>query len=70
MAEKEYFADDRCIIPDYIKQMSAEELDREIARLEAEAKAEKERNLKQNSWLNPKSALKDQGGFFIRQAIN
>lgn len=49
MAEKEYFADDRCIIPDYIKQMSAEELDREIARLEAEAKAEKERNLKQNS---------------------
>lgn len=49
MAEKEYFIDDRCIIPDHIKQMSVEELDCEIARLEAEAKAEKERNLKQNS---------------------
>ena len=49
MAEKEYFIDDRCIIPDYIKKMSAEELDREIARLEAEAKAEKERILRQNN---------------------
>lgn len=49
MAEKEYFIDDRCIIPDYIKKMSTKELDSEIARLEAEAKAEKERIHKQNS---------------------
>lgn len=41
MNENEYYADDRCIIPDYIKKMSNEELDREIARLEAEAKAKK-----------------------------
>lgn len=41
MSEKEYFIDDRCIIPDDIKKMSIEELDREIARLEAEAKAKK-----------------------------
>lgn len=49
MAEKEYFIDDRCIIPDYIKKMSAEELDREIARLEAEACAKKERIMKQEN---------------------
>jgi len=36
-----YFLDDRVIIPDYIKKMSKEELDKEIARLEAEAKAER-----------------------------
>jgi len=49
MAEKEYFIDDRCIIPDYIKKMSTEELDREIARLEAEAKSKKEKNIRQTS---------------------
>lgn len=46
MAEKEYFIDDRVIIPDHIKNMSVEELDREIARLEAEAAKERDRKLK------------------------
>jgi len=36
MAEKEYFIDDRIIIPDDIKQMSKEELQAEIAKFEAE----------------------------------
>ena len=36
MSKKEYFIDDRVIIPDYIKKMSLDELDREIARLEDE----------------------------------
>ena len=41
MREK-YFADDRPIkIPDHIKNMSKEELDAEIARLEAKARAER-----------------------------
>lgn len=47
MAEKEYFIDDRVIIPDHIKKMSVEELDREIARLEAEAKSKKGRSARQ-----------------------
>lgn len=46
MAEKEYFINDNVVIPYYIKKMSNEELDREIARLEAEAAKEKERILK------------------------
>ena len=37
----EDFLDDRVIIPDYIQRMSNEELDAEIARLEAEAVARK-----------------------------
>ena len=37
----EDFLDDRVIIPDYIQRMSNEELDAEIARLEAEAAARK-----------------------------
>ncbi len=37
--------DDRVIIPDYMKKMSVKELDVEIARLEAEAAAEKRRIL-------------------------
>ena len=41
----EDFLDDRVIIPDYIKNMTEEELDAEIARLEAEAAAEKQRIL-------------------------
>ncbi len=36
MAEKEYIINDNVIIPEYIKKMSCEELDREIARLEKE----------------------------------
>lgn len=37
----EDYLDDRVIIPDYIKVMSDEELDMEIARLEKEAEREK-----------------------------
>lgn len=46
MSEKEYFIDDRVIIPDKIKNMSHEERLAEIARLEKIAKAEKEKILK------------------------
>lgn len=49
MAEKEFFINDNVVIPDYIKKMSIEELDREIARLEAEAAKERERILKKTS---------------------
>ena len=45
MNEKEYFIDDRVIIPDNIMKMSREELDAQIKRLEAEAAAEKQRIL-------------------------
>lgn len=45
MSKKEYFIDDRVIIPDDIKKMSKEELDQEIAKLETQARAEKERIL-------------------------
>lgn len=42
MKEEQYFEDDRGIIPEYIKKMSNEELDSEIARLEQELKAQKQ----------------------------
>lgn len=42
---EEFIVDDRVIIPEYIKRMSLEELDREIARLEQEH-AEKKRREK------------------------
>lgn len=38
-----FFADDRVIIPDYIKKMSLEELEREIAKLEKEHEERKRR---------------------------
>lgn len=41
MKHEEYFADDRCIIPDDIKRMSKEELEAEIAKLEAEIRERK-----------------------------
>lgn len=41
MAEQQYFADDRGIIPDYIKKMSPEQLRDEITRLEQEIKDKK-----------------------------
>ncbi len=41
----EDFLDDRVIIPNYIKRLSNKELNAEIARLEAEAAAEKRRIL-------------------------
>lgn len=37
MSEKEFFIDDRVIIPEDIKKMSREELDKEIKHLEMEA---------------------------------
>ena len=37
--------DDRVIIPDYMKKMSIKELDAEIARLEAEAAAERKHKI-------------------------
>lgn len=49
MADKKYFIDDNVVIPDYIKKMSREELDTEIARLEAEAAKEKERIMKEKA---------------------
>ena len=42
MAENKYFIDDRIIIPDDIKKMSAEELEAAIAQLERELKIKKE----------------------------
>ena len=47
MSEKEYFIDDRVIIPDNIKNMTKMELEAEIAKFEAEAAAEKQRILRQ-----------------------
>lgn len=46
MAEKEFFIDDRVIIPEKIKKMTKEERRAEIKKLEAEAAAEKQRILK------------------------
>lgn len=37
------YRDDAAVVPESVKKMSLEELDAEIARLEAEARAEKER---------------------------
>lgn len=42
MAEKEYFIDDRVIIPDYIKNMTKEELEAAIRQLEEELQNKKE----------------------------
>lgn len=42
MSEIKYYIDDRFEVPEHIKQMSHEERQKEIARLEAEA-AEKKR---------------------------
>ncbi len=39
----EDYLDDNVVIPEYIKNMSVEEIESEIARLEAEAAKEKER---------------------------
>lgn len=44
---KDYFEDDRVIIPEDIQKMSKEERRIEIARLEAEARKEKELKKKQ-----------------------
>ena len=47
MKKDEYFAYDILEIPEYIKKMTEEELDAEIARLEAEI-AEEKRNCSQH----------------------
>ena len=49
MAEKEYFIDDRVIIPDWVKKMTPEERRAEIARLESEAANKKQEILKQRA---------------------
>lgn len=36
MAEKEYFEDDRMIVPEWINKLTPDELDAEIERLEKE----------------------------------
>ena len=41
--QEEFIIDDRVIIPDYIKKMSREELEREIAKLENEHLEKKRR---------------------------
>lgn len=41
--EEKYFADDRFIIPDEIKQMTSEERQKEIRRLEEEGRKERDR---------------------------
>lgn len=46
---EEYFADDRFIIPDEIKQMSDEEIEREIERLEEEGRKERDRLRKERA---------------------
>ncbi len=48
MMEKnnDFFIDDRCIIPENVKNMPREQLDREIAELEAQARAEKDKILR------------------------
>lgn len=46
MADKKYFIDDRVIIPDEIKNMTNEEIEAEIARLEAETMDAKKENMK------------------------
>lgn len=43
---KDFFIDDRCIIPENVKNMPREQLDREIAELESQARAEKNKILK------------------------
>ncbi len=48
MAEKEYFIDDRVVVPDEIKRMTKEERLAEIARLEAEA-AEKKKKIENHN---------------------
>lgn len=49
MAEKEYFIDDRVIIPEKIKRMTKEERKAEIKKLEAEAIAAKKAILEQRN---------------------
>ena len=46
MADKKYFIDDRIIIPDEIKNMTNEEIDAEIKRLESEIMIVKNEKIK------------------------
>lgn len=44
--KEEYFADDRVIVPEYIRRMTSEERKAEIARIEKEIREEKEKKKK------------------------
>lgn len=47
--KEEYFADDRVIVPEYIRRMTSEERKAEIARIEKEIKIK--RNVSENERL-------------------
>lgn len=46
MEKNNFFIDDRCVIPEDVKNMPREQLDREIEEFETQARAEKEKILK------------------------
>lgn len=48
MADKKYFIDDRIIIPDEIKNMTKEEIEAEIERLETEIMIVKKEKIKRS----------------------
>lgn len=48
MADKKYFIDDRVIIPDEIKNMTNEEIEAEISRLESEIMIAKKKKTKRS----------------------
>lgn len=48
MTDKKYFIDDRLIIPDEIKKMTNDEIEVEIARLEAEIMLVKKEKMERN----------------------
>ena len=52
MNEKKYFIDDRVIIPDDIRNMTKEELQLEISRLDAEGATAKKRVLESKKTQN------------------
>lgn len=49
MSDEKYYIDDRCIIPDDIKNMSPEELEEEIRKLESEIALKKKNKDKQET---------------------
>ena len=49
MSEQEFFIDDRCIIPEWIQNLSEEEETKLIHRLESEARAKKEEILRRRA---------------------
>mgnify|MGYP000617783004 CR=1 FL=1 len=57
MADKKYFIDDRIIIPDEIKNMTNEEIDAEIKRLESEIVIVKNEKIKRKQREDRKSVV-------------